>query len=356
MKDSLSPEDILRQKEIKGGVKYDNPTDAPVTDVEDLGDVSNVYQRDSEKLDTNNIPPNLGNANPTPIEPAVGVNVNSMELGWKNLPVSMLPSGGMFYPEGAKIAIRPAEVREIRLFSTIDEGDMVDLDTKLNFILESCSRVKFSQAGAVSYLDLKKEDRFFIIMAIRDLTFVKGENRIIIKPRKKCTTKGCEGIEAIELRTGVLNSYELDPRLMEYYSSTDRAFVFNIRRLNKRIRMTIPSIGISNIISDWVTRMVKSGRDVDESFIKIAPFYFDDWRSLNDNVINETMIESNNWSKEEFSMYFQLADMIKVGTNLDVKIKCDKCSDGEVTAPIYFPDGFRSLFVISDIFGELLGS
>lgn len=355
MKDSLSPEDILRQKEIAGGVKYDHPTDAPVTDIADSDMPSNVYQ-ENKQLTESNTTVDLGKSKLTQDKAPIETQVNSMDLGWKNLPVSMLPSAGMFYPEGTKIAIRPAEVREIRLFSTIDDGDMVDLDTKLNFILESCSRVKFSPNDVVSYLDLKKEDRFFIIMAIRDLTFVKGENRIIIKPRRKCTTDGCEGIEAIELRTGVLSSYELDQRLMKYYSQEERSFVFHIRKLNKKIRMSIPSIGVSNILSDWITRMVKEGREVDESFIKIAPFYFTEWRTLSDSVINEAMIESNNWSKEEFSIYFQLADMIKVGTDLNVKIKCDKCSDGEVTAPIYFPGGFRSLFVISDIFGELLGS
>ena len=30
------------------------------------------------------------------------------EVGWKNVPIDYLPSGGMFYPEGTQVAIRAA--------------------------------------------------------------------------------------------------------------------------------------------------------------------------------------------------------------------------------------------------------
>ena len=34
----------------------------------------------------------------------------------------------------------------------------------------------------MSFKDLKEEDRIFIIMAIRELTFSKGENNLVLKP------------------------------------------------------------------------------------------------------------------------------------------------------------------------------
>jgi hypothetical protein len=43
-----------------------------------------------------------------------------------------------------------------------------------------------------------------------------------------------------------------------------------------------------------------------------------------------------------------------MGTKLEVKQKCPLCGDMEITAKITFPYGLRSLFVISDIFRELL--
>jgi len=333
----LSPEEILREKEISGGHKYDDTSfsDEPVVTPVEVPDNSNIK---SEAHST--------------IQHVEQKHV--IDLGWKNLPVAILPSRGLFYPEGTKIAIRAAEVKEIRQFSTIDEDDMLDIDEKLNLILDSCCRMNFSSEGVVSYKDLKQEDRFFIIMAIRDLTFVKGENRIIISPDKNCTTKGCRGIEAIELRTGVLSNYSIDEKLMRYYSIHERKFIFPIKRTGSIIKMGIPSIGVTKQISDFVKRSIRNGMDVDESFIKIAPFYFDEWRNLDDGKIRMEMLNSETWGKEEFSAYFMLAEKIKVGTKLNVAVTCDKCGEGEVTAPIYFPGGFRSLFLISDIFGELL--
>jgi len=336
---NLSPEEILREKEIAGGIVYDDPSGLNLdTDLSD-----NVYNETVKESTPNN--------QQTPsIEPE---ETKPLELGWKNLPVGMLPSKGLFYPDGSRIAIRPAEVKEIRQFSTIDEDDMLDIDDKLNFILDSCCRIKFGE-GVVSYKDLKQEDRFFIIMAIRDLTFVKGENRIIVSPEGGCSTRGCDGMEGIELRTGVLSNYEILEELTKFYSHSERCFIFPIKRIGKTIRMSPPSIGVTKAISSFVRDAVKKGDEVDQSFIKIAPFYLEEWRGLDYFKIKEAMITSSEeWTKEEFSAYFELAERIKIGTNLKIKVRCDACGDGEVTAPIYFPSGFRSLFVISDIFREL---
>lgn len=351
---NLSPEDILREKEIVGGITYDDPDGLNLDSSLD----ENVYQEDKNTPSLVSTDPNLGNIRPDEIreKSQVQENVNPLDLGWKNLPVNMLPSMGLFYPEGTRIAIRPAEVKEIRQFSTIDEDDMLDIDSKLNFVLDACCKIKFSENSRelVSYKDLKQEDRFFVIMAIRDLTFVKGENRIIIKANKGCNTKGCTGMDGIELRTGVLSNYDISEDLIKYYSSTERCFIFPIRRIGKTIKMSPPSIGVTRAISDFIKESVRKGDIVDDSFIKIAPFYFNDWTKLDYFKIKEAMVTSNDqWTKEEFSAYFELSERIKIGTNLRLRVKCDACGDGEVTAPIYFPSGFRSLFVISDIFREL---
>ena len=117
--------------------------------------------------------------------------------------------------------------------------------------------------------------------------------------------------------------------------------------------MTVPSIGVMDAISSFVLNSEKRGIDIEESFIKIAPFIFSEWRGLDDKKIMQKMRESDEWSKEEFSLYFELCETIKIGTELDINIKCPTCG-AEVTAPITFPGGFKSLFVISDIFRELL--
>ena len=371
----LSPEEILLQKEMQGGVVYDDPfiPDSPVEKFEPNSPgmmnskppleeeilSESVYkkspQEDSEFLTS------LGKAEtfipPTP--PPTTVSPQSsfspgLEIGWKNLPLRVLPSGGLFYPEGTKIAIRPADTKEIKHYSTIDEQDLLDLNEKLNFILDKCSIMNFPDRGVVSYKDLKQEDRFFLIMAIRDLTFVQGENRIILTPETSCENKrNCPVNEGVELRTGILSSYEIDPRVMKYYSPQTRNFVFPIKKTGKEITMWVPSIGVMESVSQFVVNSVSKGIEVEDSFAKIAPFIFPEWRVLNDSLILKKMKESDEWTKEEFSLYFELSEAIKIGTEVDINFKCPTCG-AEVTAPITFPGGFKSLFVISDIFRELL--
>lgn len=351
----LSPEEILAKKEIEGGIIYDDPfvPESPVLHPPVLEEV----ETRQKPLPTPSpvLAPSLDEVKTVETKRQTQPEFSpGLDYGWKNLPMSVLPSRGFFYPEGTKIAIRSAEVREIRHFSTIDEDDLIDLDEKLNFILSKCSTMYFPNEGVVSYMDLKHEDRFFLILAIRDLTFVQGENRIVITPESNCKDKvACSINNGIELRTGVLSSYEIDTRVMKYYSPSSRNFVFPVRKIGKAITMTVPSIGVMNAISGFVIDCDKKGITVDESFIKIAPFIFDEWRSLDFGKITQIMGDSDDWSKEEFSLYYELCETIKIGTELDINVSCPNCG-AEVTAPITFPRGFKSLFVISDIFGELL--
>jgi hypothetical protein len=355
---NLSPEDILRKKEQIGGISYDDP----ISDLSPPSPQIVDTPKELENLQRKNTPMSDSPlaAEFKKVESGATDNLYSKELppsieiGWKNLPVSILPSRGLFYPDGTQIAIRPAEVKEIRHFSTIDESDMLDVDAKLNMVLNSCCVMKFPGEGVVSYRDLKQEDRFFIIMAIRDLSFVKGENRIVLTPDLTCKKDNCAFKHGIELRTGVLTNYQINQKLMKYYSKTDRKFIFPVSKIGKSLSMTVPSIGVIDAISNYIKNSVRTGKDIDESFIKIAPFLFDDWRGLDDKKIQKASLDSEDWSNAEFSIYFQLAEDIKIGTKLEVSLPCQTCGASEVTAPISFPGGFRSLFLISDIFGELL--
>jgi len=360
---NLSPEKILQEKEKLGGISFDDGVADlnPINPLEERAEkeANALFQQAQEKTEGPSQTRLAEQIKSEPIlttspENSIPRDFGPSDLGWKNLPPSLLPSGGLFYPEGVQIAIRPAEVKEIRHFSTIDETDMLDIDAKLNLILERCCVIKFPQYGVVSYKEIKQEDRFFILMTIRDLTFVRGENMIVLKPKTNCVTGDCPFQNGVELRTGVLSKYAIDEKLMSYYSKSDRKFVLNISKLSRTIKLTVPSIGVVDAISTYVRNRIRKGMDVDESFIKIAPHLYEDWRGLDENRLAELEEASNSWSKEEFSILFQVADLLKIGTKLEVNLPCSKCGAQEVTAPISFPGGIRSLFVISDIFGELL--
>ncbi|NBV27625.1 hypothetical protein EBS02_01185 [bacterium] len=356
---NLSPENILKQKELAHGIVYDdplppspNPSQLTAEDRIEREIESLKFKKEEVLMESSLSRQMKKQAEPSPVKTDTG---SILQTGWKNLPVTILPSEGFFYPSNTQIAIRAAEVKEIRHFSSIDETDVLDINNKLNLILSSCSVVKFGNQGVVSYKELKQEDRFFIVMAIRDLTFIKGENRIILKPQTGCgENKDCPFAAGVELRTGVLSRYKIPDKLMKYYSPADRKFIFEIPKLGKKLSLTVPSIGIMEIFSNYTNQRIQTGKEVDESFIKIAPYIYEDWRDLDVKKIEQLEKESMNWSKEEFSVYFEVVDQLKIGTKLEISLPCSKCGAEEVTARISFPRGFRSLFVISDIFGELL--
>ena len=354
----LSPEEILRMKEEQSGIKFDQP------EVQEQTNMNKHLEEPqlNPKIEMPKHPEVPQQITENPPVNSIGKsqivqNSKSVpgEIGWKNMPVEILPSKGMFYPEGTRMAIRPADVKEIRHFSTIDEEDRLDIEEKLGYILDKCLTIEFSGEGVVSYKDLKSEDRFFLIIAIRDLTFVKGENSVILIPDTPCgDDKECPVKNGFELRTGVLSSYELDPEISKYYDPQNRCFTFNIEGLPKPIRMYVPSIGVTQKIADFTAYCLKNDIDIDDSFLKIAPFIFEEWRTLDIPFMLDSLRKMDYWAKEEFSLYFVLSEKIRIGTKPKAYVKCPKCGGREVSAEISFPYGLRSLFLISDILRKLL--
>ena len=284
------------------------------------------------------------------------VNVNrnpmGMESEWKNLPPETLPSRGFGYPEGFEIAIKSAEVREIRQFSTVDEDDRLDLDEKLNTIISKCMKIRWN-GGFLDPYDLWYEDRFFVIMSIRDLTFLKGENRIILPVTKNCTKEDCNVPDTIELKSNLLDSFVIEAEILKRYSKESYSFKFIPKDGSAEMDLYIPTIGVTTLCRKIISDKTKKGKKFDESFAKVASFIIPDWRGLDERLYDQYERGSIDWSPLQFSIADQITEKINFATKSRIYTKCESC-DGEVTAVISFPGGYRSLFVISDIFSQLL--
>ena len=63
----------------------------------------------------------------------------------------------------------------------MEERDYLNVDDKLNYILEQCCKVympnKISK-GVTTYKDLFEYDRIYLILAIKELTFIKSDNSL----------------------------------------------------------------------------------------------------------------------------------------------------------------------------------
>ena len=59
------------------------------------------------------------------IAPINNINLDKDNVGWKPISLELLPTQGLYYPDGTKIAIRAATFGEIRHWSMIDDNDPI---------------------------------------------------------------------------------------------------------------------------------------------------------------------------------------------------------------------------------------
>ena len=100
-------------------------------------------------------------------------NSKISDLQYFNFDVKELPCGS-FYPAGTLFMVRPATVREIQAYSMVDDNNFYDIVEKMNDMLSACVRIKYADGKVASYLDIKDQDRLYLIFTIRELTFQQG--------------------------------------------------------------------------------------------------------------------------------------------------------------------------------------
>lgn len=262
------------------------------------------------------------------------------EVGWHQIPIKELPTQGLFYPENTEIVIRAATGAEIRHWSTMEETDLAVLDDMLNYVLERCVRVKGKNVHA-SWKDIKEVDRFYLILAVSELTFVKGENKLQVKVSEN---------KKIDVVKDMIDYVSFDPRIMKYYDEDERLFNL-ILKDGTSIKTTLPSVGVTNWIKKYVIRKNQMGESIDEDFVSFAPFVILDWRGLNDATYIAAIEDSLNWTLSQVSGVTTFKNIFMETVNPVVKYTDEE--GGERRVPLNFQGGIKSIFLISDPFGEL---
>jgi hypothetical protein len=285
--------------------------------------------------------PSLGNINNNGGQP----EQVKQEIGWKNIPIDNLPTGGRYYPAGVRILIRAANVQEIRHWSTIDENDGYSIDDLLNYIIERCAQISFPNLRA-SYKDLKELDRFYLIFAIRELTFKNGENKLITTVTSKNGT-----VEKIEVVKDIITYFELSDRLKKFYDETEKCFIFKTSS-GEIIKTYVPSLGITSQLKKFREERSNGQELLDKDFEKYALFLFSDWRKMTIDELRNMQQESFNWSLQKISILSNFVDEIKKCINPSIKTEIP--GDGEVTIPLDFQGGLKAIFVIPNILDELI--
>jgi hypothetical protein len=258
--------------------------------------------------------------------------------------IENLPSGGKFYPIGSKMAIRSAHVAEVRHFSTIDESNLLDIEDKLNHIIKNC--VRFTTGNKVlSYKDILEEDRIYILLSIRTLTFPEPESKLTVPAIDK------EGVEFdAEINPNYFQLSRIPEEIEKYYDDEKRAFLIQTKSFGT-ILMRPPSIGIMESVTNYVKVRQIEKKQWDQSYIQVLPYITMDWRGFNDEKIFKGEVEFQSWNTQKYSLIYRLAEKMKIGVQPEMLVPHE---DEEVLVTIGFRDGIKSLFVIQDIASELL--
>jgi hypothetical protein len=303
-----------------------------VTSAENAGEASTDERVEQGKVDMERFKPDTAAS-------------ADFHLGFHDIPTVELPSAGMFYPTDTEVSIRSAKVLEIRHFSTVDEQSILDVDSKLNSILESCTRVK-SGKKMMSYKDLCEEDRFYVILSIRDLTFPEPESALSLDHKDK---KGKTHSIAVEKK--YFQYFSIPKELDKYYSKDDKTFLIQTKSFGT-ITMRPPSVGIMQQMTGYIKDRQEEGVEIDQSVLQIMPYLISEWRGFDKKRIFDFEMEMNGWSNKKYSLIYKLAEKMKIGVQPNMLVTLDGGEDVEV--PINFRDGIKSLFIVQDFAGELL--
>jgi hypothetical protein len=198
-------------------------------------------------------------------------STRTTDLQYFNFDVNDLPCG-KFYPVGTLLMIRPAQVKEIQAYSMVDDNNFYDIVEKMNDMLQACVRVKYPNGNIASYIDVKDQDRLYLIFMIRELTFQTGSSLAV-------TVQSGSGDVQIELKRENFKFHEVDSKIEKYFSKAKNCYLFKTIN-NKEFELTPPNIGIQKSFTDYIIKENNDSRTPNLAFLKIIPFMLDGRTSI----------------------------------------------------------------------------
>ena len=262
------------------------------------------------------------------------------DLQYFSFDVKELPCG-KFYPTGTILQVRPAQVKEIQAYSMVDDTNFYDVVEKMNDMIKECVRVKYPDGKVHSYLDVKDQDRLYLLFLIRELTFQQGSSLAV---NAKCS---CGEETQVELKRSNFVFHKIDSKLDKYFDDSSRMFRFRTTN-GKEFSLTPPNIGLQKAFTEYIISENNDKRSPNLSFLKIIPFLLDGRTYITMEGIKEKLKEFQ--LMDDISFQFLNAAVGKMTFGIsELKKTCTACG-GEVHTEMQFPNGASGIFVIHDAF------
>lgn len=295
-----------------------------------IGDIDSSNMNETNNSQQNNI--------------NINTNMTVGDMSYIPFDTSILPCGD-FYPSGTKILIRPATVKEIQSYSMVDDNNYYDVIEKMDEIISSCVRIKYIDGKTNSYLDLKDPDRYYVTFLIREITFQNG-NSLTTK-----TTCSCGTESDIPLVTNNFIKYEIDEKLIKFFNSSEKCFVFKTQN-DKIFKLSPPTIGLQKGFIEYIVKKTTDKEKINTSFLKIIPFTLHDRVSISQDGIKSKLEEFQTIDDMSFQFLNSAIDKLTFGIK-SIKSNCKNCGM-EVHSEKIFPNGPSGIFIIHDAFERFI--
>jgi hypothetical protein len=276
------------------------------------------------------------------------------ESDWKLLNLKLLPSSGMFYPDGVELMIKSAKTKEIRHWSTMDEHDPIDVREKINFILNKLTKFKIKgDPHSFNFNDYAEVDKYHLLFRIHELTFPNQENKLMANI--KCDNKQCNHVNRIQVNSQNLLGFEIPKELEEHYSPDERCFVINSEKLQETIKIYLPTSGITSKFRQKKKQEVERGIEIDKSFYDTCQYLVYDWRGMQMDNLTQLKHEANGWSDAKFTVIYKISEMLKKSSVNRATGVCEKCKTRLETS-IFLGGSFtvKDIFIVSARLNELI--
>lgn len=261
----------------------------------------------------------------------------SQGLGFIEIPLDSLPTGGMFYPEGTKIFVKAAEGGDIRHWSMTNEQELTEIDEALNKIFQRCVRISFPAGNPIAtWEDIKEIDRFYLILAVRDFTW-RDTNKLMIQISEN---------KEVEVHKDDISFIDLGEKLLKYFNPEKRCFTFDVKNPKVgQLNFYMPSIGVSRWVKSYIQKKSQRQEPYDKDFIQVAPILIKDFRQLNDASYRQLIENSMNFGDYEWTLISKVRSIFE--NAVSPKLIYHDETGAEQETPLYFRGGLKALFTLN---------
>lgn len=278
-----------------------------------------------------------------------GVSDRDISLGWIPVNRNNLENRGIYYPESWNFKIKAASVKEIKNWSSINDEDPNSTIEAFNEILKNCLSISDGFRN-YKWNKICDWDKFYFALLIRELTFVKGESAYNLT--KKCNE--CDnGVNVPLSSDSMIFKCPDNETVLKHYHEQERLWLVDPTEYNvkgPKVVFYIPTLEKSNALKNWAIDKTRAEEKLNESFLKFLPWLVPNIIPTERKELEKMILEAEStyqsWEEDMFMLMDEVIDNVLVSPERYIVTQCNACGE-EVRVPIRFPDGIRSLFIVS---------